>query len=142
MSDVLLTGIKTLWDSTDGATVRGLTTGGLWAGVAPHGAKLPYVRMTSTADQESENGSFGTGGMRYEERTILTFSVFVEDYQASAGWAIMRALQTLVENTRPTLASGWYVKQVKRLGAGIEIPDPDGGYQISMDVRYVYEKTS
>ena len=50
MIDNVYAGIKTRYDSTPGATLKALVTGGLWQGQAPDGVAYPYIEMHSITD--------------------------------------------------------------------------------------------
>lgn len=131
------------WNSTSGAAVRALATGGLHNTQAPietgqntgQQNKKPYVVLTVVADDcegtMTDNQSIGTA--------LVQFSVFVNDYQLDTGWNIEQALKACFDNCSGTFAdSKGTLKAIRRMGMGRPLKDPDEGWMIVVEYKAVY----
>lgn len=137
MSSALATGLMTRWNSSAGATVRALATGGLWTPFAPESKEDPlvtFVFLPGTTD-----GTMKADGIRYIENEDVQFTVFVDEYQLELGWSILTALKALFDNHTPTLSTGTCLI-CKRMSAGQVIDQPEGGFGLVVDYRYTIQE--
>lgn len=139
--------LKSVWDGSDGSTVRAIATGGLHLTEAPittgqntaQQNHKPYVVLTVVSDTAegtmTDNESIGT--------CFLQFSVYVGDYQLDTGWTIAQALKTLYDDIHGAFAdSNGKIMAMRRMGFGMPVKDPDEGWLIAIEYKCVYTHTN
>jgi len=130
----LLTALVTQFDSDDGAALKALAKGGIHNGQAPKGTKVPYITMNIVGDPTMPTMT------SYNENPDLQFSIFVDDYQLDAAYAIRAALIALYDDFKPIFADGGHVFGVLRISGGMPQKDPDIGYSIVIQYKYWFDE--
>ena len=133
--------IKARYDSAAGATLRGLTPGGLWLHLAPHGVNKPYVVMLPVSALST--GTMSTTNVSgYIEDAVIQVGTFVDEYNIEAGYAIIEAWKDLFDNVNLTFASSsGHTLGVRRISSSNSIiREPDAGYQILVEYRYWFDE--
>jgi hypothetical protein len=103
MLDDLIVGIKTQYDATAGATLRGLLTGGMWYPQAKQGVTFPYIVIQDISDIATDT---------YEKEIDyihLQFSILHDDIDPMATGgvnAIDDALKALYHKQTLTVSGG------------------------------------
>jgi len=114
-----------------------------WAGIAPSGTALPFVRFNIIPLDTSHSALKATGATRYIETVTGQFSIFVNEYQHDQAWSIRDALVKLFDDHRPNFGTGaasGHVISALRTGSGRLINDPESGYNLVVEYRYVLEE--
>jgi len=131
----LFTAITTRYNSTAGATLRGLLTGGLHALEAPGKTKAPFAVISVVSDPTYPTMS------DYNENPILQFSIFVDDYQLDSAMNIRAALIALYDDFNPTFPDGGHVWGCSRIMGGQPQKDPDIGYSVVIQYMYWFDES-
>ena len=135
----IATFLKARWDSTAGATIRALATGGFWIAQANEGTVPPYVTMHIIAGRSL--GSMGTT-TKYNEDVLVQFSIWVTEYNLAVGWNILDALKSLYDDYSGPFPDGGEVKMALRTSTGVPMKDPESGYQIMVEYRYIFDEST
>lgn len=77
MIDDLATAIKTRYDSGSGASLRAVTTGGLWFTQAKQDVSSPYITFVWNGSSTEEYA--GSGTTSKIEKAEIRFDIFSED---------------------------------------------------------------
>jgi hypothetical protein len=133
--------IKTRYDASAGATVRGLATGGLWLHLAPHNVKKPYLVVSPVTA-----GVFGTmvttnvtGNI---EDVVIQVSCFVDMYQLETAYSVLEAWKDCFDNQNLAFGTGTgHMLGCRRLSSSSTIiTDPDIGHQVVLEYRYWFDE--
>lgn len=137
---LLATALKTRYDSTAGAALRGLlgataTIPQFWIGAAPAGVKLPFIRVAILP----MNTSHSVMGVGYLEDVTVQFSIFVDEYGIKGGWNIRDQVCVLFDNYLASFGSSGGVKLWIRTTSG-RLIDETPGYQIAVEYHCVFRE--
>jgi hypothetical protein len=139
----LFTGIKRVYDSTSGSTLRGLSNG-MFVGRAP-GTSGQFVTLTEPAaatDWSITQGLSTSVGGRYEDITV-DFHCWTPKRDPEQAYDVADAVRSLYDNKIFGLANSSYtVLHAIRQTPGIPIEEPDDkGWQVVVSYGYRLGRT-
>ena len=123
-----LTALKTYYDGANGATLRGLNTGGFWLVHGKDNIVPPYIVASFIADRREHTMADDASW----EVVLLQMSIFVDDFKLDDGLSVRDALVATFDDISFSYTGGRLIKAY-RTSSGVPIRDPDEGYIIPVD---------
>lgn len=135
----LFDAIVTRFNSSTGATLRGLATGGMTQGYSPEGTSHPLIELLGNQGGSTDETIGGDAFGARIETALIDFVVHSTNRSPLQAWQVAAEVKRLYDGEILTLSSSQNMVDVKRNNPGIVLQDyDDNSWNVALSYTYMY----